>query len=355
MQKIKVVKTTNPKKRPDPKKLGWGVNFTDHMFIMNYTEGEGWHDARVVPYGPLELDPATAVLHYGQEVFEGLKAYHSPDGRILLFRPNMNSARLNRSNVRMAMPEIPYELFLEAIKTLVKVDADWIPTEPETSLYIRPTIIATDPKLGVHPSHTYIFYIILSPVAAYYPQGLNPTKIYVEDSMVRAVPGGTGEAKTGGNYAASLKAQEKAEEKGYTQVLWLDAIEHKYIEEVGAMNVIFKIDGELVTTPLSGSILPGVTRDSVLHLVKDWGIKVSERRISIDEIVKAYDEGKLEEAFGVGTAAVISPIGELNYKGKVMIINDNKTSAFEQKLYDALTAIQWGKVKDPYGWSVEIK
>ena len=325
------------------------------MFLMNYDEGKGWHDPRIVPYGPIELDPAAMCLHYGQEVFEGLKAYRTEDGRILLFRPDRNMARLNSSNERLCIPAIDEAFAVEAIKKLVSVDQDWIPTAEGTSLYIRPFIFATEAQVGVHPAQELLFAIILSPVGAYYPEGLNPVKIYVEDKYVRAVRGGMGYTKTGGNYAASLKAQDEAEKVGYTQVLWLDGVERKYIEEVGTMNVFFVIDDEIVTPELQGSILPGVTRMSCIELLKKQGYKVSERRLSIEEVAKAADAGKLKEAFGSGTAAVISPIGELKWDEKVMTINNGEIGTISQHLYDTLTGIQWGKLPDPYGWTVEVK
>ena len=304
---------------------------------------------------PIELDPAAMCLHYGQEVFEGLKAYRTEDGRILLFRPDRNMARLNSSNERLCIPAIDEAFAVEAIKKLVSVDQDWIPTAEGTSLYIRPFIFATEAQVGVHPAQELLFAIILSPVGAYYPEGLNPVKIYVEDKYVRAVRGGMGYTKTGGNYAASLKAQDEAEKVGYTQVLWLDGVERKYIEEVGTMNVFFVIDDEIVTPELQGSILPGVTRMSCIELLKKQGYKVSERRLSIEEVAKAADAGKLKEAFGSGTAAVISPIGELKWDEKVMTINNGEIGTISQHLYDTLTGIQWGKLPDPYGWTVEVK
>jgi branched-chain amino acid aminotransferase len=352
---IAVQQTAAPKQKPDQSKLGFGRNFTDHMFIMDYTEGKGWHDPRIVPYGPLELDPATSTLHYGQAIFEGMKAYTTKDGRVLLFRPENNMKRINNTNDRMCIPEIDVDFCVEAIKALVKVDRDWIPTAEGTSLYIRPFIIATDPFLGVHPAHSYMFIVILSPVGAYYPQGVNPIPIYVESSYVRAVRGGTGFAKTSGNYAASLKAQAEASKKGYVQVLWLDGIERKYIEEVGSMNVFFKIAGEVITPSLEGSILPGITRASTIELLKNWGVKVTERKLSIQEVYDAYAAGTLEEAFGTGTAAVISPIGELNWNENKIIINNGKTGEIAARIYDAITGIQSGRLEDTYGWTQEVK
>ena len=356
MQEITIERTQHPKQKPtDQTRLGFGNYYTDHMFLMNYDEGKGWHDPRIVPYGPIELDPAAMCLHYGQEVFEGLKAYRTEDGRILLFRPDRNMARLNSSNERLCIPAIDEAFAVEAIKKLVSVDQDWIPTAEGTSLYIRPFIFATEAQVGVHPAQELLFAIILSPVGAYYPEGLNPVKIYVEDKYVRAGRGGMGYTKTGGNYAASLKAQDEAEKVGYTQVLWLDGVERKYIEEVGTMNVFFVIDDEIVTPELQGSILPGVTRMSCIELLKKQGYKVSERRLSIEEVAKAADAGKLKEAFGSGTAAVISPIGELKWDEKVMTINNGEIGTISQHLYDTLTGIQWGKLPDPYGWTVEVK
>jgi len=352
---IKIEKTASPKQKPDQSNLGFGRYFTDHMFIMDYTEGKGWHDARIVPYGPLELDPSTAVLHYGQCIFEGMKAYKAKDGRILLFRPYQNMERINMSNERLCIPPVDPEFCVEAIKRLVNLEKDWIPTAEGTSLYIRPFIIATDPFLGVHPAHTYKYIVILSPVGAYYPQGINPVNIYVESKYVRAVKGGTGFAKTAGNYAASLKAQDEAESKGYIQVLWLDGVERKYIEEVGSMNVFFKINGEVITPSLEGSILPGITRNSVIQLLKSWGIKVSERKLGIQELYDAHAKGLLEEAFGTGTAAVISPIGQLNWDGKIITVNDGKIGEISAKLYSEITGIQNGVIEDKFGWIVEVK
>lgn len=347
--------TTLKEKPHDQSKLGFGRFFTDHMFIMNYDEGKGWHSPRIEPYAPLALDPAAMCLHYGQEIFEGLKAYPSQDGRILLFRPQENFKRLNESNDRMVIPPIDEEFALKSLIELIKVEKDWIPTAEGTSLYIRPFVIAVDPFLGVHPGKQYLYIVILSPVGAYYSGGLNPVNIYVESNYVRAVRGGVGMAKTGGNYAASLKGQAEAEKQNYSQVLWLDGIERKYIEEVGAMNIFFVIGDELVTPALTGSVLSGITRKSVIEIAKSWGMKVSERRISIDEVSDAFDKGLLKEVFGSGTAAVISPVGHLRYQDKVMIINDGKIGSVSQKMYDTLTGIQWGKIEDTFGWTVEVK
>lgn len=354
MLDIKIEMTNEPKNLPEKDNpLKFGTIFTDHMFIMDYEVGKGWHDARIIPYQPICLEPSAMVFHYGQEMFEGLKAYKAKDGRILLFRPDMNAKRTNRTCKRLCMPEIPEADFVQAIKLLVKTDKSWIPTKEGTSLYIRPFIIATDPFLGVRPSYTYKFIIILSPVGPYYPEGLDPVKIWIEDDYVRAVKGGIGEAKAGGNYVASLRAQVKAHDEGYSQVLWLDGVHRKYIEEVGAMNIFFKINGSVITPELNGSILPGVTRDSVIRLCKDWGLDIEERKISIDEISAAHQNGLLEEVFGTGTAAVISPVGHLRWDKNDMQIMDGGIGDLSQKLYDTLTGIQLGNVPDDHNWTIE--
>lgn len=356
MLDIRYELTNARKEKPDSSALGFGRHFTDHMFLMNYTEGKGWHDARIVPYADLSLDPATMVFHYAQEMFEGLKAYRTPDGSVQLFRPEKNIERMNRTNDRLCIPEIDPSDALDAIRALVAVDEEWVPSLPGTSLYIRPFIIATDVQLGVHPSKTYLFIIILSPVGSYYKEGINPVKIYVEREYVRAVRGGTGFAKVGGNYANSLIGQRKAESLGYAQVLWLDGVEHKYIDEVGAMNVFFVIDGKVITPTLeSGSILPGVTRASCIELLRSLGYTVEERRLSIDEVVDAYHAGKLDEAFGTGTAAVISPIGMLDNTDEKLIVNEGKIGKIAQTLYNTLTGIQWGILPDTFGWTVKVK
>ena len=352
---IKIERAKTLKEKPDQNNLGFGTYFTDHMFMMDYTEGVGWHDARIVPYAPIAMDPATMVLHYAQETFEGLKAYRNPKGEITLFRPEMNARRMINTNKRICMAELPEDMFVEAVEAIVKYEQDWIPTAKDTSLYIRPFMFASEASVGVHPAKSYTFVIILSPVGSYYPEGVNPVKIWVEDEYVRAVKGGTGFTKCGGNYAASIAAQVKAESHGYTQVLWLDGVHRKYVEEVGTMNVMFLIDDTVVTAPLEGSVLPGVTRDSIIHILKDWGYKVEERELSIDELMEAGRNGKLKEAFGTGTAAVISPVGQLYYKGEEIVINDFKTGELTQKLYDTLTGIQWGRLEDKYGWVRHIK
>ena len=352
---IKIEKTNQPKIKPPPSDMLFGKNFSDHMFTLEYSKDKGWHDPKIVPYGNISLSPAAMVFHYGQELFEGLKAYRTETGKIQLFRPEKNVARMNWTCDRLCIPELDPEFALEAIKEIVKFDSDWTPTEPEYSLYIRPFIFATDPYIGVRPSSTYLFVIILSPVGAYYPEGINPVKIYVETEYVRAVKGGLGFAKAGANYAASLKAQGKAKEIGYAQVMWLDGIERKYVDEVGTMNVFFAMNNKIITPSLDGSILPGVTRDSVIHLLKDWGYTVEERKLALSEIVEANKNGTLSEAFGTGTAAVISPIGELNDSGNKININNGEIGPLARKLYDTLTGIQWGKIEDKYGWTVEIK
>ncbi|GMK42424.1 branched-chain-amino-acid aminotransferase 2 [Paenibacillus sp. CCS19] len=351
---ISVTLTTNPKPRPDEKKLVFGKYYSDHMFIMDYDAGQGWHDARVVPYQNISLDPAAKVFHYGQTIFEGLKAYRTKDNRIVLFRPDQNWERLNKSNDRLSIPAVDPEVAMEALRTLIKVDHEWVPSEPGTSLYIRPFVIATEPQLGVAPSTKYMFMILLCPVGAYYAEGLNPVPIHVESEYVRAVKGGVGNAKTGGNYAASLKAQEGASELGYSQVLWLDGVHRKYIEEVGSMNVFFKVNGTVITPALNGSILDGITRKSVLQLLRSWDVPVEERQISIDELVEAHKSGTLEEAFGTGTAAVISPVGALHYNNEKLVINNNKTGELSSRVYDTITGIQSAVLPDPFGWVLEV-
>lgn len=353
---IKVTKTANPKEHPaDESKLGFGRIFTDHMFLMDYNGEEGWHNARIVPFGPIPVHPASTVLHYGAEVFEGMKAYRTADGAIQLFRPFENARRFNNSAERLCLPQIPEEDFVEIVDTLVALDSDWVPSSEGTSLYIRPFMYGNDPHLGVHAVKNAVFAVILSPVGAYYAEGINPVKIAIESEDVRAVRGGTGYAKCGGNYAASLRAGERAEQKGYTQVLWLDGVERKYIEEVGSMNVMFKINGEIVTPALTGSVLPGITRKSCVELLKSWGYTVSERLISIDELSSAAAGGTLEEAFGTGTAAVVSPMGWLAYKGEEFEINGGKIGEVTQRLYDELTSIQWGKAEDKFGWCHKVE
>ena len=354
---IKVTKTTNPKPIPqDESTLGFGLKFTDHMFLMDWDEGQGWHDARIVPYGPLEIDPASTVLHYALEIFEGLKAYRTAEGKIQLFRPIENAKRMNRSAARFSMPDIPEEDFVEAVKALVDVDSAWVPYGFGTSLYIRPFYFADQIDLALHKVTHYRFVIIVSPSGSYYAEGLNPVKIMIEDEDVRAVRGGTGFTKCGGNYAASQRAGDRAMAKGYSQVLWLDGGERTYVEEVGAMNIMFKIDGVVVTPSIAeGSILPGITRKSILEYLRAKGIPCEERKISAEELMEAARTGRLEEAFGCGTAAVISPVGTLAFKDEVYEINGGKIGETSQWLYDTLTGIQWGKIEDEMGWVVPVK
>ena len=353
---ITITKTQNPKEKPaNEDQLGFGQQFTDHMFIMDYEEGKGWIDPRIVPYGPLVLDPSTMVFHYGQAIFEGLKAYRAADGSVNLFRPIDNMNRINISNERMVIPQIDPEFCVHCLKTLVELDKDWVPGSPGTSLYLRPFIISTDAFLGVRPSMTYKFIIIMSPSGAYYPQGLNPVNIYVENEYVRAVKGGTGFAKTPGNYASSLASQARAYKAGFVQVLWLDGIERKYIEEVGSMNVFFVIDGKLITPSLCGSTLPGITRRTVIELATSWGIDVEERLISIEEVFTSAKEGRVSEVFGSGTAAVISPVGELKWNCDTVEFNNNKIGPLSQRLYDTITGIQYGSMPDTFGWIVKVQ
>ncbi len=341
-------------KPTDESALGFGRVFSDHMFMMDYDSKRGWYAPRIEPYQKLELDPATMVLHYGQEVFEGLKAYLGKDQGLYLFRYRDNLRRMLRSCERMRIPAFDEDLVAEGLRQLVRLDRDWIPCSEGCSLYIRPNVIATDPFLGVRPSETYLFYIIAGPVGAYYPEGFNPVRIYVSDHYVRAVRGGVGEAKTGGNYAASLAAQVEAKQKGYTQVLWLDAIERRYVEEVGTMNIFFVIDGKVCTSPLEGTILPGVTRDSVIQMCRGWGLEVVERPISIDEVCEKSRTGALTECFGSGTAAIISPVGWISYKGEEYTIGNGETGELSNRLYDTLLKMQYGYGDDPRGWVERI-
>ena len=352
---IKVTLNPNPKAKPtDSSALGFGKIFTDHMFCWSWNSEEGWHNPRIVPFENLSIHPASTVLHYGSEIFEGLKAYRRADGKVQLFRPIENIRRMNNSAERLCLPQMPEEDFMQALVEFVRLEQDWTPSDKGTSLYLRPFMFGNDESLGVHAVHNAEFVIIASPVGSYYKEGLNPVKIMIEDQDVRAVRGGTGYAKCGGNYAASNRAGERAEQQGYSQVLWLDGVERKYIEEVGAMNVMFKIKGEIVTPKLTGSILPGITRKSCIEFLKSEGLEVSERLLSVEELAQAMTDGTLEEAWGCGTAAVISPIGELCYKDHKYIINNNEIGKLSQHLYDSITGIQWGEVEDKFGWTVEI-
>ena len=343
------------KEKPDMNALGFGKYFSDYMLIVDYEEGKGWFDPRIVPYGPLCYSPGTMVFHYGQSSFEGLKAYYIDEKTLHLFRPEMNFKRLNTSNERLCIPELDTEEFIEYICELVKIEKDWIPKDYGKSAYIRPFILATDESLGVHSSRTFQFICIISPVASYYAEGIKPVRIYVEHNFKRAVKGGTGFAKTAANYVQGLKSQEDASKLGYSQVLWLDAVERKYIEEVGSMNIMFVIDGTVVTPELNGSILPGVTRDSALQILRDKGYKIEERKITIDELIEAAESGKLNEAFGTGTAAIISPVGELTHNDKTYIINNNEIGPVAQEIYDTVMGIQYGKTEDKFGWIKKIE
>lgn len=354
---IRILPLSGAKKKPtlsEQSKLSFGRIFTDRMLMVEWKANQGWFDARIEQYGPFTLDPACAVFHYAQEIFEGLKAYKWNDGTIALFRPDMNALRFNRSAARMCMPEVPVELFLNGIEELVSLEREWIPSAPGTSLYIRPTMIAVEPFLGVRPSDHYYFYVILCPVGPYYAAGFNPVKIMVEDKFVRAVPGGTGEVKTGGNYAASLKGALEAKKKGFEQVLWLDGVHRRYVEEVGAMNMFFAYGDLVVTAPLTGSILGGVTRDSVLKLAGSLGFRVEERVIDINELIADIRSGKVTEAFGSGTAAVITPVSHLSYREEMHQIGGGGVGSLTQKLYDTLTDIQYGRMNDPFGWVRKI-
>lgn len=350
-----ITRNLSPKPRPADAGLSFGKLFTDHMFLMNYTEGQGWHDPRIEPYAPLSMDPATTVLHYAQAVFDGLKAFRGPDGDIRLFRAQRHAERFARSCAGLCIPAPPAEIVRQSFEALVGVDHEWVPSSPGTALYLRPTVIATDVMLGVHPSHTYLYFLICSPVGAYYKEGVKPVRILATDTHVRAVQGGLGEIKAAANYAASLSAQQEAERQGFTQVLWLDGVERRWIDEVGTMNIMMRIGDEIVTPPLAGTILDGVTRNSILTLLRDWGHTVSERKVSIEEVMQAGRDGKLTEMWGTGTAAVVSPVGELGYKGERIRIGNGETGLLTQKLYDQITGIQYGRVPDPHGWTSKVK
>lgn len=351
MTQIRIDRTTSPKARPAAgDALPFGRIFTDHMFLMNYDEGRGWHDPRVVPYAPFSLDPATCVLHYAQAIFDGMKAFRGADDVVRLFRTEAHAARINRSCAQLCIPQLDESLVQESIHALVATDLDWVPGRHGTALYLRPTVIATEAFLGVRPARSYLYFVIASPVGAYYPEGLAPVKILATDTHVRAVRGGLGAAKTAGNYANSIFATEAAHQAGFTQVLWLDGVEHTYLEEVGTMNIMLRIEDEIITPPLAGTILPGITRDSVLTLLRDWGLRVSERQISITEVMQAAADGRLREMWGTGTAAVISPVGELGFHDQIVRINNGQTGELTQRLYDAVTALQYGRANDPHHW-----
>jgi branched-chain amino acid aminotransferase len=354
IQTIEVRTTTRPRPRPDASELGFGRVFTDHMFVMEYARDRGWHSPRIEPYGAFSMEPGAAVFHYGQAMFEGFKAFRADDGRVLLFRPDRHCHRMADGAKRLCMPSVDPAFMQQAVTELIRVDRDWVPSSPGTSLYIRPTLVASEPFLGVRPSERYLFFVILSPVGAYYAEGLAPVKIWVERTYTRAALGGLGAVKAGANYAASLYAAAEAKKQGFAQVLWLDAREHRYLEEVGVMNLFVMIGDELITPALEGSILAGVTRDSVITLAREWGMKVSERRIGLDEVVEAHRKGALREVFGCGTASVISPVGELAWDGDRALINAGKIGPVAQKLYDTITRIQRGAVPDKHGWIVEV-
>lgn len=350
-----ITKTTTPKTKPDPDNLSFGTSFTDHMFIMDYKPDKGWHDGRVVPYAPFVLDPATVYFHYAQGDFEGLKAYKTAEGKVVFFRPDMNAKRTRISNERMCIPDLEEDLYIAAIKALVEVDQDWIPEKDGMSLYIRPFIFASEPFLGVRPSDEYIFAIIACPVGSYYKGGMKPTKILVEEGFARSVKGGTGFTKVCGNYAPGMVCEKKAHEMGYDQILWLDGAEHKYVEEIGTSNAFFVVGDQIWTASLeSGTILPGITRNSAITLLKDWGYDVQEKRFTIQEISDAYDTGLLKETFATGTAAVISPVGELKWRDKQMIVNGGQIGELSMKLYNALTDIQYGRAEDKFGWVLPL-
>jgi len=352
---IAVTRAAEPKVRPADDDLTFGSVFTDHMFCMDYTEGQGWHHPRILPYQPFALDPATSVLHYAQSVFDGLKAYRGRDGVIRLFRAAKHADRLNRSCEYLCIPPLDPEMILQSFNALVGIDQAWVPAKRGTSLYLRPAVIASEAFLGVHPAKTYTYFLIMSPVGPYYAEGINPVKILATDAYVRAVKGGLGAAKTAANYAASIFAAKEAEKLGYTQVLWLDGVEHRYLDEVGTMNIMVKIGDEIITPPLTGSILAGVTRDSILTLCRDWGLKASERRIAIEDVMAAARNGTLVEMWGTGTAAVVSPVGELGYKDEKVTINGGKIGPLTQKLYDAIVGIQYGETSDPHGWTTTLQ
>ena len=352
--KIQITKTATPKTMPPENELGFGKVFTNHMFVMDYEAGKGWFDARIIPFQNISLHPASTVLHYGAEIFEGLKAYRRADGGVQLFRPMENIRRMNNSAERMSLPLMDENDALEILTTFVKLEEKWVPKSFGTSLYLRPFLFGNDETLGVHAVKRATFMLIGSPSGSYYKEGINPVGIMIENEDVRTVRGGTGYAKCGGNYAASTRAGERAMKKGYSQVLWLDGVERKYVEEVGAMNVMFKINGEIVTPMLTGSILPGITRKSCIEVLKSLGYKVSERLLSVDELLSALQDGTLEEAWGCGTAAVVSPIGKLAFGDDEYVVNGGKIGEVTQKLYDVLTGIQWGKVEDTFHWVYKL-
>ena len=351
---IKVIKTNAPGVMPAEDSLGFGNVFTDHMAVVEWDIEKGWHNARIEPFSRISLHPASTILHYGAGVFEGMKAYRRADGGVQLFRPIENIKRMNRSAERLSLPEMPEEDMLQLLTEFVKLEEKWVPKTFGTSLYLRPFLFGNDETLGVHAVKSAVLMLIASPSGSYYKEGINPVGIMVEDEDVRTVRGGTGYAKCGGNYAASTRAGERAAKKGYSQVLWLDGVERKYIEEVGAMNVMFKINGEIVTPMLTGSILPGITRKSCIEVLKSQGYTVHERLLSLDELREALEKGTLEEAWGCGTAAVVSPIGKLAIGDKEYVVGGGKIGAVTQRLYDILTGIQWGNSEDTFGWVYKV-
>lgn len=352
---LEILPVTEPKPQiTDESSLVFGKQFTDRMFVMEYDTGKGWHSARIQPYAPFSMDPAAMVLHYSQEIFEGLKAFRRPDGSVAMFRPADNVRRFNQSARRMCMPEVDEPFFLDSLLELIRLESDWVPRSEGTSLYIRPTMIATEPMLGVRPADQYLCYIILCPVGTYYKGGIAPVKIWISDHYVRAAEGGTGEAKTGGNYAASLYAAREAALKGYDQVLWLDAKEKRYVEEVGSMNMLFLYDGKIITSPLHGTVLDGITRRSTLTLLREMGYDIEERAMTVEEVMAGAQNGRLQEAFGTGTAVVISPVGSFCYKDRCVQLGDGQPGELTMKLYNTLTGIQYGRLPDPDGWIITL-
>jgi len=355
MLQITINKAPEPKAKPaDETKLGFGRYYTDHMFIMDHSPEKGWHDARIVPFENFSISPAAIVFHYGMCIFEGLKAYRRPDGKVQLFRPDENARRMMRSAERMCMPPFPEEYFMEAVKTLVSLDSEWVPSAPGTTLYVRPTLICNHDDLSMHSLDRFMFFIILSPVGSYYVEGLKPVRIKIEETAARSVRGGTGFAKCGGNYAGSFHATVQAEKEGYSQVLWLDGATKQYIEEVGSNNIMFKIGGKIVTPALGDTVLPGITRKSCIEMFKKWGMEVEERQLSVAELLDQLDKGNVEEVFGVGTAAIVTPVGVLGYGGKDYEFNGGQIGETTQRLYDELVGLQFGRRPDPFGWTVQV-
>ncbi len=353
LDRLRVQRASAPREMPADATAHFGTVFSDHMFLMRYDAGRGWHDPEIKPLEPLSLMPGTSVLHYGQAVFDGLKGFRGKDGQVRLFRPEMHAKRLRRSAERLAIPPLDEVWVVESFLRLVDVDRRWVPGERGTALYLRPTIVAADPAIGLHPAHSYVYFLILCPVGAYYAES-GPVSIVADEQFVRAAPGGLGAAKTPANYAASLLAAERAKEAGYTQVLWLDAVERRWIEEVGTMNIMARFGDEVVTPPLGDTILAGVTRDSALALMRSWGLKVSERPIAIEAMIAAAKDGTLAEVWGTGTAAVVSAVGEIGWRGERVQVNGGKPGALTRRLYDGLTAIQYGEAPDPFGWTVPV-